>query len=399
MITGIYWGDLEFYKIKTTLSKLEILVIFLFYIFEFFIGLITYFFFKSHNFVPSSEWEIVIKRNNLEFVFIIYFVIKIFLAVVFGFDRAGGSQRNLPFSTLLHLISIDGFFSLYQFVYIKKRNFNYWFLFFLYIVMKVLQGWSGFVLSYFFMGCFFYLRDNKKFKKLILILPFVIVLGACLYKIMYPYKMMLRTGSLRFETIPFMDALLKFVTRLSPFSNACVVFEKSNDFLIAYSRLGRPYSEIIYYFNSWTPSFLYDKTFLPLNKIFNYVLTGGTAGNFDLSVSYYYLLLKIGLLDVIMYFSIVIINCFFQMMFKKLFKYSELYVDYSYITTLVFMFSGASSLLNHGTWIPEIWNLFILFFLGCFVIRRKGLDESKFYYRKSIFAYYPENTVKMEGAC
>lgn len=245
----------------------------------------------------------------------------------------------------------------------------------------------------FFMGCFFYVRNEKNFKKLMFLLPLAVIGGAILYRVMYPLKMMIRTGSLNFEIISFTDALMKFITRLSPFSNACVVFERVEEFINAYQKYGRPYSEIIYYFNAWTPSFLYDKTFLPLNKIFNLVLTGSTSGNFDLSIAYYYLLLKIGLLDLFMYFSIVIINCYFHLTFTKLFKGVEIFVHYGYITGILFMFSsGVVPLLNHGTWIPQIWNIVLLLFLGCFVIRRKGLDDSKFQ-KKSIFAYIPANNL------
>lgn len=370
LTSRLYLADLSFYKIKTELTSVEIWFIFLRGIFYYFLGIFIFFIFQKKNYAVG--YHICIDRKKLEFVFILFFALQIFFAFKFKIGAAGGHSAN-KFSTLMNLVSIESFFPIYYFLYRDKVTKKYLFVIFLYCVLKVVQGWSGFILSLFFMEVFYRIYKGKLGIYFILLIPVVILCGGFVYKIFYPIKIYFRTG--KNESITYLESLVKLVTRLSCFSNSCAAYEFRENMFKFNSILSREHAEILYYFNAFVPSFVYDKSFAPLNQTLLLAVFNGRGGisNFDLGSTYYYLLFKLSIFDYILYFSLFIVSAIIYRLLLEFIvpsKKSIASILIIYMNNNLTLLNG-SGLNTQSGWFFLIISIGFLYFLGILKIYKE----------------------------
>lgn len=362
MTSHIYLSDLSYYKIPVNLPNLFICFIYMKGLAWYFLGI--YLCLLIHNRKYITRITFSYKRRTLELALIIFFLLQILFAYKFKIGAAGGHSGN-KFSALMNLINIEAFFPIYYFLYRDKINIRFYIVIILYITLKVVQGWSGFILNLFFIEAFYRIYKGKIGIKFILIIPIVILFGGLVYQIMYPVKIFMRTGS--FETITYIEALIKLITRLSCFSNCCAAYEFSANILRYNEVLNVPHGDILYFFNAITPSSLYDKSFQPLNRLFLLgVLNKGGFANFDCGSTYYYLLFKVSIFDFIIYFGILIINSVVYRFASEVLIPSKICICNSMTFSNVFYhtFLIGSGLNGVPTWIFILFPVFFLYSIG-----------------------------------
>ncbi len=215
---------------------------------------------------------------------------------------------------------------------------------------------------------------NKKLSPIFfLFVPAFFLIGAFAYQFMYPLKTFIRLREL--HNITYIEALVKFVSRLSSFSNSCAAYEKSKDILDLSYRYSREHAELLYFFNTITPGFLYDKSFQPMNTLLlkAYISMNAGFSNFDLGPTYYYLLYKLSLIDYVFYFVILLLNAFlhfFFLIFLAPLRKSN-YVTFIYSTNFFSLLLAGSGLNMQSTWITLIFTVVILWIFGVVKIYKK----------------------------
>lgn len=354
-------SDFTLYHLQTGLDSISLIFIYLHSLFYYFLGILLFFFIQNRKY--NFNYFVKYKFNRFTYVLIIGFLFQIFFAFKFKIGSAGGHSGS-KFSMFMNLLSLDGFFYVYYFIFRDKISKRFVFIVLIYCALKIIQGWSGFVLMLFFAELY-YRYTNKKINSLFfLLIPIFIFVGALLYQHMYPLKTFIRIGE--YVKISYLEALVKLVTRISCYSNSCVAYEKLDELINLNNSFSREHAELLYYFNPILPSFVYDKSFHPLNSLLLKArFSEAGFSNFDLGSIYYLLLWKISKLDFILYFTIVILNSCLYRFFLQITAQTGSYVSYVFVTYYCTVFLSGSALNMQSTWLISIFS-FILFF--CFGI-------------------------------
>ena len=266
----------------------------------------------------------------------------------------------------MNLINIELFFPIYYLVFRKDINKRFTFVVIIYCLLKVIQGWTGFILSLFFMELFYRCTNKKLSIYFILLLPLIFLIGGFLYKYMYPLKTYIRLHE--FKNISYGEALIKLVSRISAFSNSCCAYENQNQMLKLNRMYSRDYAELLYFFNPIVPGGLYDKSFKPFNMLLLKAAISNTAGfsNFDLGATYYHLLFKSSIFQYLYYFIILIVNAFIMWIYYAILipiKKSN-YVQFAFSTYFIAILLVGGGLNMQSTWITSVISVLFLKLTG-----------------------------------
>lgn len=371
MTNGLYLSDITMYKIHTQLSKADLSFIYLFVLFSYFISYLMCLFFFHKHYVLADNISISIKRKRFESVIIILLGVQIFFASVYGIGSAMGYKKPSRFTTLFNLINIDLFFYIYYFQFRRSINRNFIIITLLILAKNIVQGWSGIILTFFFMEIFFFCRTKRKLIFILCLTPCIFFVGAFVYQFIYPFKMFIRLGV--FIEIDYFDALFKLINRMTSFSNTCYAIERAEKLIALENIYGVPYGEIKYFFNTILPGSFYDKNFKTFHSIINRYLTGGFGASYDLGIAYYYLLARLSFLNLILYFCLLMSSTLLSIVFVGCIS-SEPYRKYAYAGYYNFFTLGLS--LNVvAAWIPAIFNFILLWLIGCFCIVRNNENK------------------------
>ena len=128
-------GDLSYFSASTRLSGVEITFIYFHNIIYAFLGVLVYLLIFSKTY--SLNFYVEVNKNKFEWVLWILLSLQILFAVKYKIGSAGGHSSN-KFSTIMNLLSIDGFVPLYYIFYRNKLNKRFVITIIIYILLKVL---------------------------------------------------------------------------------------------------------------------------------------------------------------------------------------------------------------------------------------------------------------------
>lgn len=274
------------------------------------------------------------KRGKFQFTFRKKWLHRFVLAILLvqtiyviqaGYGNAGGNFNNTrPCLTMvLNLMKISSFFPIY-FVCAREKKFIYWCNTFLFLGMRILQGWSGEILSIIFIEAYLFLKYHrininleKLLKHALALSSLAIMSGAILYKIVYPLKNYFRGWG--FLGISYYEGLRNLVLRLTSFPIDIVAVQNNQEIATLYQVQGMRYAEIISVFRSLVPNAIFkNKDFSILNAIIMQTIypdmTGGTSSNYN-PFLYAYNLLSADIRGFFIYF---IFSIVFFIITKKL---------------------------------------------------------------------------------
>lgn len=229
--TKQYSGELSSFSTNTTSFELALLL-----------GLsalgfvLAYYFYVGtkdiKKYLSTTPWKI--NPSRLATIFFGLVISQLIFLTVTGVSRVGSLATSI-YSPIFALLNVD---SLFGFVYIltreeiKPNKKYYWLIIIVYLIFKILQGWSGVIILIFFFELHLYFKSRiiKPWSRflIILLLPlFLILPGGKVYQYVLPYKFEIR--SMGIVESNYTEGVVNLVNRLTFFPIAVGVFERSDD--------------------------------------------------------------------------------------------------------------------------------------------------------------------------
>lgn len=253
LLLGEYRQEFSYAKLKVSMPNEDIVFLFLCCVLVFIISIIIfYFYFQTKKFCFSSKLSFSFLKKKLEIYLILIMFLNMILLLTTGVGKAGGEYKSSLLSSLLAMLNFEFFFWVYFIEYYSKRNSIYYLICGIYILLNLLQGWSNFILQFFFV--ILGLSEEKQKKKILLVLPFIYLGGGALYTFVYPLKNFIRFG--KYFSISYGEGLLALTERLTKFPNVCVAVQNKNKIIDLYYSFNSKVTEIISFFYPWVPGFI-----------------------------------------------------------------------------------------------------------------------------------------------
>ncbi|WP_154650484.1 oligosaccharide repeat unit polymerase [Geotalea daltonii] len=319
MTTTNYSGELSSFEYLVSSSELTIILGYsvLGFIAAYFFYIIT----KDKRIAFSfSPFRVNILRLNIVFGGLL--IAQLFFLVLTGVGRIG-SQATNPFSPLFALLNIDGLFTIFYMLVRKSPCGNrtlFWFTVTIYVIYKLLQGWSGVFLTIFFMELYFYFQSHTfKFWNrifMVILLPlFILLIGGKIYHYVFPYKLEVR--GMGMSQVSYSESVVNLTNRLTFFPVAVGAYEKDLEIQHLAFQDGTFLREIKGFFRPFTPRFLMDdKDFRSINNLvmqsFFPSIEGSTSSDIGL-IMYVYTLFKLNVGETIVW----LVFTFMLLLFNK----------------------------------------------------------------------------------
>lgn len=212
-----------------------------------------------HHALPRFKFSIHKKRIH-------WFMFFVFAAEIIFTLKTGNAKLftvvNSNVSFLFNLLRPSVFMPVYYVAARDVKKLLYWINIILYMVYQAICGWSGFILTLFFLEFFLYLKHKKPNRIVLNICKrnalFVIVLilaGALVYCYAYSIKMNIRFGY-GFQPLEYYDGLTKLVLRLTNYSDSVAAFQNHAKMARLYQQQGIWAAEVLSIFKNILPRFI-----------------------------------------------------------------------------------------------------------------------------------------------
>jgi hypothetical protein len=366
----------EFTWLPVLLSNIEIFFIFACLLVGYFFIFLLYLFFDSKRVVLSQNLFFYFDKSRISSFLFLVIVANLFFYFITGVGRAGSWERN-PISFLFNLFNLDFLVLIFFCLYRKDSGFKFWFIIILYFIFQISKGWTSFFLTFALLE-FSYRSDKRGFGKLLFLVPFGFFIAALFYQFLYPFKNYIRFGF--FEAISYLEALIKLFERFSFFSHTLVGYQNSDLIVSLYNGYGYQHTEIIGFFRSVVPSFLFkNKDFRGMgNLIMQSVypaITPTTTSNMGF-FSYFYNLIKISFVDFCLYLCMFSVLTFLYKIVidmvipEKTKSKSVLSTSVIFLIYFIRLFGSGSLEGLHYGWFSIIWTYVFLFLVKIIRIER-----------------------------
>lgn len=269
LITGSYSGELHSFLLDISIFEVLILMIYsilsfvlLYYVYKIMV--------KKKLTLKSYKFRFNIKK------FANFYFILLIISFIFMLSTGVGvvlSHATSPYSVIFNLFNVSVLFPIFYFLLRKSEDINikyFWTIVIVFILYKLLQGWSGIIFTIFIFEVYFYYKDRyiNKIKQIviILLLPLIFILvGAKVYQEIYPIKNEIR--GLGYHEIDYSNGLVKLVNRLTYFSISVGAYSKIDEIKEFYKKENIVLKESIGTFRPITPRFIMEnKEFRSLNN-------------------------------------------------------------------------------------------------------------------------------------
>ncbi|MFK7779652.1 MAG: oligosaccharide repeat unit polymerase [Candidatus Gracilibacteria bacterium] len=231
MFTGRYAGELHNFSLDITKEEVFILMIYS----------ILSFIFAYYLYRMTIKKRLIIKKYvfklNIVFFTNAYFILLI-TSFIFMINTGVGivlSHATSQYSIIFGFLNVNTIFPFFYFLVRKSKEISRKYFFIIvttFLIYRLLQGWSGIILSIFIFELYFYYK-NKYIGKLkqiaiIVFLPLLFIfIGASLYQKVYPIKNEIR--GLGYQNINYADGLVKLVNRLTYFPISVAAYSKMDE--------------------------------------------------------------------------------------------------------------------------------------------------------------------------
>lgn len=369
IFTGEYKSEFEYAKLKVQMPYENIYLIFFSFLFCLFLVTIFFLFYlQCKKFVLLPQYSFSLDRKKIELYLSFVIFLNFFLLFKTGNGLAGGEYNRSSLSSILALLNYEFFFWIYFINYFEQRNKTYYFITILYIGLNLVQGWSSFVISFFFvLVCLV----KKKYQKFIfLLVPLAFFIGGGIYTFLYPFKNLIRFG--RYIQISYGEGLLHLLMRLTNFPNACVAVQNQNKILDLYYGFNSESTEFLSYFYRWMPGFLMPNkstrvfaNLVMLSVYPNYPATQSAGMGF----TYGYMLIKLGFIYFLLYITVFTVTFIVTKFFSdNLINSKKAYVNYLPFIMIFNITTGIDFRMLGGK-VTAIFTFFIFLFFGIVKVR------------------------------
>jgi len=268
--TNQYAGELDSFELNVTLT--EIVSLLGLSIFGFIAAYFFYIVTKNRRLYFSiTPWRVDSKR--FANVFFALVIVQLVFLIVTDVGRFG-SQATSSYSPIFALLNVDSLFAIFYFVTREKKAVSKYYFFsivFIYVLFKILQGWSGVILLILFFELHFYFKKRKikiwPRSILILFLPLLLIAsGGKVYQYVFPYKFEIR--GLSISEINYTEGVVNLTNRLTFFPISVGAYERSYDVKLNAHNDEISFREARGFFRPFTPRFLMEnKEFRSINNL------------------------------------------------------------------------------------------------------------------------------------
>lgn len=246
-------GDFYGLNVNIDINRLEMLILFALV----FISYVSIYIIYKHtvNTPVKLNFRLSINKKKFDIFYFLLLIIQNIFVYSTGVGRVFSESTN-RLSPIFALLNVDCLIGIYYIV-CRRKGKLYVLNIILYIANNILRGWTGVILVIFFLEL--YSRYQKGMLQTILkkiwflIPPFLFIGGGFLYKLFYPIKIYIRLHY--FESIPFYEAIVKLVNRISFFSSNVLAIQNNQVINELYWEQGIHLLELKTMFRSLLPRF------------------------------------------------------------------------------------------------------------------------------------------------
>ena len=270
--TGVYGGDL--FKVEVSHNQFELFAWLALHVLGMIILYVCFKLISKRKFV-FQNYYVIVNHTRLVSFFMTVCILQIFFVKYTGVGVVG-SDASSAYSTLFNTINPDYVVLMYYLLLRMLMSQNnrclivcFYISIFLYAGLKLMQGWTGFILMIAFVELYTYLKSKKitvcSGVFATIFLPLIIILaGGKVYQFAHQVKSEVRGHE---ERINYQQALSKLSERLTFFPNALGAIEKVDVISEYYQNDATSLNEIRGLFRPVTPGFLMtEKDFRPINN-------------------------------------------------------------------------------------------------------------------------------------
>jgi len=334
--------------------------------------LLMYFFYKKTRLARPSI-HFVVNKERLGIFVLVVLVVQIVYFLFTGNGRVGGGPVS-GYSFIFNFFNINAFFPFYYFLGRAKKP-VYIVNILLFCALRLLQGWTSFILDFAFFEMFLYFRRHPDKK---LRLPSVAALsvallgiGGFLYQFVSAFKHFIRNHTA--IVLPgYLRGLISLAARLSFFPQSLTVIQNIDAINALYQKNPIPLKEIQGALRMILPRFLMpDKDFrtlpnLVIQAAFPTVpnLTGSSVGLF----AYAYELFRVDLASALVWLVLLVALVWLMRFVIYAFQQEPSQMDFLYFYMLLLVVtSGSLESVFAARFVPALF--FIPFLLLFQVVR------------------------------
>jgi len=367
-------GELE--RSFRSITSFEVIALTIFNIIIFYLVYMLYIISIKRKFLFSKKVTFSFIMGRSHKIFFVILVLQIIFLLITGVGRVSitGDVKSHPLSFIFSILKPDSFILIYYVlvrVNSKFKTINKLFLIniSLFFMLKLLQGWSSFILIFFFleMYCKFYKKPSNSVNFYVFLIPLIVIFfGGWLYQYVYVIKNTIR-GNL-VEDITYVDGVLSLSSRLSMNPTSLGAYQNVNKISKLAKQENITLKESKSLLRPIVPSFFFDKNYRNLNNsvVHSYTATLTSATSSDFGIMMYSITLyKTDLTDFTLYIILLIVLLLFVKFFLDSLCNGDGSLDFIFFLILfkVAYTSTLENVFGQG-FIPSIYFTLLFIVLG-----------------------------------
>ena len=294
---------------------------------------------KSDRYLLRRKYVIEISNKKLDWFYTIDLAFNMFL--FFRYDV--GSAVGAGTSNLAFLTSLFSARALFPFYYVIRREKKLHFILniLLYASLRLLQGWSSFLLTIAIIEVYFLFKGKGITLKKIalsLVAPIgLVVVAGLVYSLIYPLKNYIRFNQSMFIPLSLKDGITAVVDRLSFFSQAIASIQTAKLTKTIYLNDSVIMGEIRGMFRPIVPGALMDKTFSTLPLCIKQSFVSYRASGTSLNVGIYSYIYNLIYSDFLSFLLFLILISIMIYIFKRIIFAIHIEGEHNRIIYFLFM--------------------------------------------------------------
>lgn len=343
---------------------------------------------KEH--IPSiiGNIKLELHQGRIHIFFFIMLLLKIIGVLLFGIGRLY-AEVTTNYSFVFTILKVEEFFPIYYVMARNKKKKMYWINILLFCIVRILQGWSAWVMTIAILELYFKIKEGnyiyKTFKmcNIQILAVFALLIGTIIYNYLRPLKYYIRYGGdISFYTTTIEDTFIALIARFSNFPVFTAAWQNTEIMVRLYQLENIFLSEFRSLFNPLLPSFITGpKDFRTMGNIVQWAqwddfgLGSSTGYGFFM---YWYTLFHCHIIDFIACTSAFIVLFFLTCSILRAFDNKNHDIKILYFMFLIKIAEGTQiqQLFSYG-YIGSFYLMIIMWMLGVLKIKKIRCEFEK----------------------
>lgn len=269
-------------------SSYLLMILFLSYVFLYFFYIKT----KKKKVTICPNLRIIVNVKRCQYIFLTLLIIHFLYYMNTGIGKAGQTGKNsdlFRYSFLFSALQFEGFFGIFYFT-CRDKSKLYYSNIIIYIFYKIIQGWTGIILTVFIFEFYCWVNEERKsiryenIKSVFLAIPAFFV-GGYIYSFFKTLKEWIRFGTVTRYT--YKEGLIFLAERMSFYETSCAILQNLPRLKYYYGKENVLFREIQEIFKYILPRiFMPNKEWRNINNLFWSVMYEGSFQVHDVTSTY-----------------------------------------------------------------------------------------------------------------